>query len=280
MAKKEVPAENVPAVVNNGPTDLMALGDIEGVSERPKSLDPNDLYGTEDIAADELRLPRLAIAQAMSPQATEGNSQFIEGLRPNDMFNDLTGEIYGRGPLTFVPCSRHVRYIEFVPREEGGGIRDMDVPRHDPRTKWGKDEHGDKVPPLATEFVEFVVLLLRPSKAPEPIVLSIKTTNKWNRRAADQLTTFIKTRNAAIYSGLYKVSSGPEKNEHGTFGVYSVRNAGFIPETPAGIALKAYAEKFAKSMEGKEIVVNREQGEEDDSFDTDAMERETSTRGM
>jgi hypothetical protein len=273
---------DVPAAAASDSTDLMALGAITGVAERPKSIDPNDLYGTEGIAADELRLPRLTIAQAMSPQVTEGNSAFIDALRANDMFNDLTGEIYGRGPLTFVACRRDVRIIEFRPREEGGGIIDLDVPRNDKRTRWTKDDvTGEKLPPKATEFLELVVILLRPGKAPEPVVLSIKTTNKWNRKAADQMTTFIKLRNAPIYSGMYTVSSGPEKNDKGTFGVFSVRNAGFIPkETPAGKALYDYAEKFAKSLEGKTIVVERDEAT-DDSFDTEAMEREAAgDRGM
>jgi hypothetical protein len=279
--KAAAPVPAAPAAASDS-TDLMSLGAITGVAERPKSIDPNDLYGTEGIAADELRLPRLTIAQAMSPQVTEGNSAFIDALRANDMFNDLTGEIYGRGPLTFVACRRDVRIIEFRPREEGGGIIDLDEPRNDKRTRWTKNPAtGEKLPPVATEFLELVVLLLRPGKMPEPLVLSIKTTNKWNRKAADQMTTFIKLRNAPIYSGMYTVASGPEKNDKGTFGVFSVRNAGFIPkETPAGKALYDYAEKFAKSLEGKTIVVERDETH-DDSFDTEQFEAEAAgNRGM
>jgi hypothetical protein len=271
------------APVESSPTDLMALGSIQGVAERPKSIDPNDMYGTEGISADELRLPRMLIAQAQSPQMTEGNSAFIEGLKNYDLFNDLTNEIYGRGPITFVACRRDVRIIEFVPREEGGGIVDMEVPRNDPRTKWTKDEDGNKIPPVATEFVECVALLLRPGKMPEPIVISIKTTNKWNRKAADQLTTFIKMRNAPIYSGLYTVASTPEKNDQGQFGVWVIRNGGFIPkDTPAGKALYDHAEKFTKSLEGKNVIINRE-GDDADEFDPETLERESQAaagRGM
>lgn len=257
-------------------TDIGLLGSVTGTLERPKSLDPNDRSGTEGIGADDVRLPRLAIAQGLSPQVTPGDSMFIEGLTMFDMFNDLTNEIYGKGPLTFVPIRRDVRRIEFTPRGEGGGVVDLNVPANDPRLNWtwSSDDHSGKadVPPAATTFVEFVAILLRPGKAPEPIVLSIKSTNKHNRRASDQLTTFIKLRNAPIYAGLYNVDTKvPAKNDKGTFGVPTIKNAGFIPkDTPAGAALYKHCEDFHKALQGKAIVVQREPGEDD--FDGEAMD--------
>jgi hypothetical protein len=214
-------------------------------------------------------LPRLGIAQGLSHQVTPGDGQYIEGLTLFDMFNDLTNEIYGKGPITFVPLRRDVKRMQFKPRAEGGGLLDPDVPPGDPRLGWrrGEGPNGEDLPPQATTFVEFVILLLRPGKAPEPIVLSIAGTNKHNRRASDQLTTFIKLRNAAIYAGLYTVDTKvPAKNDKGTFGVPTIKNAGFIPkDTPAGAALFEFAKQFHESLEGKNIIVDRE-ADVDDSM--------------
>lgn len=254
------------------PTDLALLSSIAAVADRPNSLDPNDRTGTEDIGRDDLRLPRLAIAQGLSNQLIPDDSSYIDGLKLFDLFNDLSGQVYGKGPLTFVPVRRDVRRIEFVPREQGGGILDLDVPPTDARNSWTV-ENGVRTPPRATKFVEFVALLLRPGAAPEPIVISIKDTNKFNRRASEQLTAFIKFRSAPIYAGLYTVAVKSEKNDSGTFGVFVMKNAGWIPkDTPAGAALYAFAEDFAKSLEGKQITVNREPGADD--FDPAAMEAE------
>lgn len=244
-------------------TDLTTLGDIQGTLTRPRELDPNDLAGTEDISAEDVRLPRLAIAQGLSPQMTPGDAQFIEGLAMFDMFNDLTGEVYGKGPLQFVPIRRDVRRIEFIPRAEGGGVIDLNVPANDPRLLWTKSSpeatKNDK-PPAATTFIEFVVLLIRPGKAPEPIVLSIRNTNKWNRKASDSLTTFIKMRNAAIYSGLYVVDTKvPGKNDQGTFGVPTIKNNGYLNlAVPGEKLLFEYAKGFHESLVGKTIVIDRE----------------------
>lgn len=239
---------------------LETLGEMTGTLERPKSLDTNDRTGTENIDVNELRLPRLAIAQGLSTQMIPDDSTFIDGLKLFDMFNDLTSEMLGRGPISFVPLQRVQKFRQFAPRVKGqpggGGVLDLDVPHGDARTLWTKDaETGARIPPLATEFIEFAILLLRSGKAPEPIMLSIKTTNKFNRRAADQLTTMIMLRNAPIYAGLYTVTTKSEKNDQGTFGVFVMKNAGFIPkDTPQGEALYRYAENFAKSLIGRKIV--------------------------
>lgn len=255
-------------------TDLTKFGDIQGVAERPRTLERTHA-GTEDIGADDIRLPRLAIAQGLSPQITPGDQQFIDGLTLFDMFNDLTGEIYGKGPITFVPVRRDIRRIEFRPRSEGGGVLDMNVPFNDPRLEWTV-EGDERKPPRATTFVEFVILLLRSGRAPEPIVLSIKGTNKHNRRASDQLTTFIKLRDSAIYSGLYTVDTKvPAKNDQGTFGVPRIKNAGFIPvDTEAGKALYGFAKNFHDSLEGKEIIIEREEIDENETFNPEEMERQ------
>lgn len=256
----------------NESTDLMKFGDIQGVAERPKSLKHET--GAQDIDTEGIRLPRLSIAQGLSPQITPGDVQQIEGLALFDMFNDITGEIYGKGPITFVPVKAYTgkdaRRIEFRPRSEGGGIIDMDVPPGDPRLDWTVED-GVRKPPRATTFQEYVIILLRSGKAPEPIVLSIKGTNKHNRRASDYLTSTIGFRPGRIFSGMYTVDTKvPVKNDKGTFGVPRIKNAGFVPvDTPAGSALYEFAEKFHDSLEGKTIIVERETLDENeaDTFD-------------
>lgn len=248
MAKKNGSTALTPHVV---PPEGEALA-----TALPSFIDTADRTGTDDITSEDLRLPRLLIAQGLSSQLVPGGSNYIEGLKLFDLFNDLTGEVYGSGPFQFIVVKRDTRRIEF---DENRNIVDLDVPKYDPRTTWTVSNDGKRVPPRATEFVEFVILLLLPDRAtPEPIVLSIKTTNKWNRRAAERLTGFIKLPlhgvNAPIFGKLYTVASKPEKNDQGTFGVYVINQAGFVQDE----RLYLQAKKFRESIEGKTIVVQRE----------------------
>jgi hypothetical protein len=225
---------------------------------RPSWIPEGDTTGTQ-MSAEDIRLPRLAIAQGLSPQLMEGDSSYIPDLKMFDMFNDVLGTVYGKGPLTFVPVRRDVRRIEFKPRAEGGGIIDMDVPPGDPRLKWDGD-----APPTATSFDEFVVYLLHADGSREPIVISIKNTNKWNRRAAKNLNTFIALPHPQlgvlpIYGKKYTVTVSTEKNDKGTFGVYVIKQAGVLTDGDTGCLVMA----FAKSLEGKQIIVEHEPGEDD-----------------
>jgi len=258
---------------------MLQFGEITGVESRPADLDPHDLSGTEDITQDEIRLPRLAIAQGLSKQLVPTEGVFIKGLTIGEMFNDVTGEIYGNGPLTVVPLKRTVTRIEFDPNDKKVPL-DTKVPAGDKRTEWTKDAEGKGVPPRATEYVEYVSLLLKQGKVPEPIMVSIKTTNKYQRAAAKLWTTFVALRGAAIYRGLYtlvsKIEKGMNKDGQETlFGVFIVKNAGFIPsDKPAGRALIEYAKGFHERLQGKTIVVNRETAEDNDGFDPEEIEQQ------
>jgi len=241
----------------------------------------NDTTGTDDIAENEVRLPRLAIAQGLSSQITPDSSDYIKGLSLFELFNDLTGTIYHRGPLKFVPIKRVVRRIEFDPDNRGVPI-DMDVPFNDPRCQWTENEQtGEREAPRATKFTEFVIFLIFDDKKPEPIVLSIKDTNKWNRKAAERLTALIKIR-PPIYSTYFTVESKSEKNDSGTFGVYAIKQLMALDDPEQTDAewerssnIYALAKQFRESLEGKNIVVEREAPKEDDadSFDVDDLEK-------
>lgn len=253
--------------------DLMIMGDITGVAQRPQSIDPKDRRGTENIRVDEIRMPRLCHAQGLSKQMTPGNALYIDTLKMFDMFNDVTREVYGKGPLAFVPLRRDVRHIEWRPMKEGGGIIDANVPEGDPRLEWrlgagGPD--GKDLPPIATTYTEFVAVLLQKNRPPEPIVISIKHTNKESSRAADTLTTLVKLRPGPIFAGIYLIEGAMATNDNGTYGVPIIKDGGWIPkDSPAGAKLYTYAEETAEALAGKEIIVNREPGEDDGpvSFD-------------
>lgn len=273
------------------------------IAERRSFIPEGDTTGTEDIRADEIRLPRIGIAQGLSPQVIPGDSQYIPNLKMFEMFNDLSGDIYGQGPLYFIPLHRAIRWIEFEPRvkgqQGGGGVIDLDVPPNDPRTLWtwstpelkAEGKKAD-VPPRATKFYEFVALLLRPDGIPEMVMLSIKATNKHNERAATRLTSFIKqqamrgAKSAPIYGCQYTVESKGEKFNEGTAGVYVINQAGRLDDPTQddeswkrSSALFAFAKQAAASLAGKTIVVNREPGDDVD-FDPNALEGDATKTDM
>lgn len=122
----------------------------------------------------EFTIPRLSVAQKMSPQVDASSPMYVEGLKVGDFFNTLTGDIYGPGPIRFIPLRvEPPRWMELAPFEQGGGIIDFDVKAGDPRTEW-RTINGERKPPVATMFYDYIVYL---PDTDETVALSCKSTN-------------------------------------------------------------------------------------------------------
>lgn len=81
--------------------------------------------GFEGTQATDLSIPFLAILQSNSPQV-ESNSP--DGSKAGMLFNTVTRELIpGAEGLVFQPCFKEDCYVEWVPRDAGGGL----VGRHD-----------------------------------------------------------------------------------------------------------------------------------------------------
>src|SRR5438128_5866074 len=126
MAKKnETKSTAAPAVLEEStalaPAQSQAIArpswaTSEQVDDAARNMDNNDVT-----------IPRLAIAQALNPQLKRSDPAYIEGLAQLDMFNTVSGENYGTGPLRFTPLVFRKRAIEFIPRAAGGGVVDANV---------------------------------------------------------------------------------------------------------------------------------------------------------
>jgi len=192
--------------------------------------------GTEHLTSDDVHMPRLVLAQAMSPQLNKANPEYIDGLGVGDLFNSVSGLVYGPGPLTFsVLVSHPPRAIEFAPLSDGGGVLDPHVPLTDPRLQWGPNgEH-----PQATKFYDYVLFLY---DSEEVIALSLARSGI---KAAKSLNGLIMMRGSAIYTGVYTVTSVQATSKEGTYMTWKFRNNGTATDEQAGrfhdlhVALKA-----------------------------------------
>jgi hypothetical protein len=209
------------------PGDKLQTTQAGGALTRPSFIPTGSVEGTEVITKDDMQLPRLALAQAMSPQLKDTDPKFIADLRVGHLFNSLTGQNFGKGPVEFVILrADRPRYIEFVPRDEGGGIKDPNVPANDPRTQFGPA--GE--PPIATKFYDFIVLML-PFNESNPMDSVIGISFKGTQlKVARNLNGLIKMKNAPLYSCRYTVTSCDEKNALGEFKNFVVKQAGFIED--------------------------------------------------
>lgn len=252
-----------------GLTKAEAAGPLALADIRPEHLKQNDFRGSEHIKKDDIQLPRIGLTQAMSPQVQELDLKYIKDLKVGDMFNNLTGQNLGRGPLEFcVVRGDAPRGIIFNPLDQGGGIKEMNVPLTDPRMQFGPN--GAK--PEGTKFYDFVVALL-PSF--ELIALSFKSSGL---RTARELNSLIKLRNAPVFAGKYVLTSAMTKNAKGTFAVFQVKNSDIASVVSAkakdgtplagwlGHEAYQHAESLYNGLKDKTLIIQREPGEDDVEF--------------
>jgi len=211
----------------------------------PDYINAQDTAGKENIGQEDISLPRLGLAQALSPEVQKNEANYIEGCGAGDLFNTLTRENYGETVPVVVVRAEVPRWVEFYPRDskEGSGIKDPNVPAGDPRTAWVDDN-----PPVATQFRDYLCLH---GETGEPLGLSLKGTSL---KAAKDLNSFIKLFPGPSFAKVYHVTAVSRKNEKGTFYVYKFQPAeGFTPE-----AIYRSAEQLSRSWANAKVTIEAE----------------------
>lgn len=246
--------------------DEIAKGEQQGMMERPSHIPKSD-EGTTHIGRNDIKLPRLALAQALSPQVIEGNENYMPALKPGNFFNDISGEIYGRGPIQFAIVRGDVpKYIEFAPRDEGGGVVDMNVAAGDPRTQFTKDSSGKTVKPIATKIYDYVLLMfLRDRKPPKVDMVTFSMASS-ALKMAQKLNAMIMAREAAIYAGVYELTTVQKTGAKGTYWTPIIKNAGWLDEQTLHVAQSAH-----EKLKELKLDIVRSAGEDD--FDPDELEK-------
>ena len=78
--------------------------------------------GFEETTSQDMAVPFLRILAQLSPQVNKRDGAYVEGAEAGMMFNTVANKVYdGEKGVTVVPCYYNRRYVEWAPREKGGG---------------------------------------------------------------------------------------------------------------------------------------------------------------
>jgi len=76
--------------------------------------------GMKNISNDERKVPFIRILQSNSPELEEGGARYLPNAKAGMFFNTSSKQCYSK--LIIIPCARDQKYIEYTPREIGGGF--------------------------------------------------------------------------------------------------------------------------------------------------------------
>lgn len=104
--------------------------------------------GFEGTTGADLSVPFLSILQSNSPQVEEN---MVEGAESGMLFNTVTRELAkGDEGIIFLPCHKELAFVEWVPRDKGGGFVGLHDPNGDVVKKAIEDNDGNRIGKLKT----------------------------------------------------------------------------------------------------------------------------------
>lgn len=134
----------------------------------------DNMEGFGDINSSTMAIPFLKLAQDLTPQTKKTKPEYIEGLEVGELFNSVTGEIYGTHLEVIIVKFERV-YIEWLPNRGGFvGYHSPEVAEEmaDDMTfgKWKTREGNDLV-----EYYAYYILI-NGHEIEGPLVMSLTST--------------------------------------------------------------------------------------------------------
>jgi len=145
--------------------------------------------GFDNVDSKSLALPFLKVLGQLSPQVTQGDSNFIPDAKAGMIYNTVTDELYdGHKGITVIPCYYKLEYIEWKDRDKGAVApvnvypSDSDIMTKTTRGDDGKDrlQNGNYIEETASHYV----MVVEPDKTSTALITMKSTqrkkSKKWN----------------------------------------------------------------------------------------------------
>ncbi len=217
--------------------------------------------GLQNIGADQMQIPFIRILQALSPQLNKDKPEYIKGASQGDIFNTVTGEIYPEDTgITVIPVAFEMKYLEFVPRSQGGGLVG-EIPASSPDLDNTQRDGPSEVLPSGNELVrchQNLVMVYNPeTEGCSPAVLDMKKTQikvskKWN---AQRTNIEVMGKNGSftlpIYGTAWNITTVSESNDQGTWYNFRIARETEVSNSLAACMMKA--KEMADSFQKGEI---------------------------
>ena len=211
------------------------------------------------FSADEMQIPFVRLLQALSPQLNKKKAEYIDGASSGDAFNNVTGQYWdGEQGLTVIPCYQTTKYLEFTPREMGGGFRG-EINPNNPVLQQTTRSGSKEILPNGNELVksdQHFCLIVDEDGGFQPAVIDMKSTQlkvsrRWKTQIAMQKVTLPDGRKVTppVFATMWKLRSVEESNDQGSWSNWAVEKVGLVEDR----SLYQEARTFRKSIEAGEV---------------------------
>jgi|TARA_R110000737_G_scaffold215941_1_gene232436 hypothetical protein len=219
--------------------------------------------GLEETTTEDFAIPFIRVLQPMSPQLQKQHGSYVAGASAGDLFNTVTGEAYdGEKGISIVPCAYSKKYIEWIPREKGGGLvnagHDISILSsctRNPNDRRYYTAEGNEI----VETAQFFVLVVKDGTAQQAVLAFTSTqlgvSRKWLtmlRMARVQNSKGVSVE-APMFAYTYKLSSTTQSNDKGSWNAYTISQEG-----PTQMPTAMMAKEFMSAARTGEVEVKQE----------------------
>ena len=194
-------------------------------------------FGNLDLSRD-IAIPYINILQSNSPQLNPSKAEYVEGAKVGQFYNTVTQLVSDH--IDVVPVLYQLRYVEWKPREQGGGF----VEAHDAdsgilsQTKRDQATFKDVLPNgnyIATTAYHYVLTVDQDGTYSQAVIsmtsTQLKKSRRWNSL---MLTQKVKGPSGMFtpptYSMIYRLTTVSESNDRGSWFGYQVEKVGQVED--------------------------------------------------
>tara|TARA_Y100001938_G_scaffold74910_1_gene103847 strand:- start:3111 stop:3887 length:777 start_codon:yes stop_codon:yes gene_type:complete len=196
--------------------------------------------GFDNVDSKSLALPFLKVLGQLSPQVTQGDSNFIPDAKAGMIYNTVTDELYdGHKGITVIPCYYKLEYIEWKDRDKGAVApvnvysSDSDIMTKTTRGDDGKDrlENGNYIEETASHYV----MVVEPNKTSTALITMKSTQRKKSKKWNSMMMSLRQQRKngkgffkPAPFTQKYLLATVLEKNNMGSWFGWEISHVGQV----------------------------------------------------
>jgi len=226
--------------------------------------------GFEQMGTKDLALPFLKVLGQLSPQVTQGDSNFIPKARAGMIYNSVTQALYdGTTGIEVIPCFYKLEYLEWPDRKEGVSApvntypADSDILQQTTRDEQNLDRlpNGNYIQETASHFV----VRVENGQPRETALISMKATQRKKSKMWNSMMKGLKKERTegksfytpAMFTQRYLLTTVLEKNAKGSWYGWKIGHVGPVQNQ---ITLDGATAFYDHCLKGDVKVKHEEEG--------------------
>jgi hypothetical protein len=249
--------------------DLAINEELEAKLERMAQEDAGQ--GVSNRSEDKF-YPLMTVLQPLSPQVDENHQAYVNGAKAGAIWlrNFETPIVKGTEGIVVQPIMMYEEFVEWVPRERGGGMVSRSFKRHANARCVDKATNRWKIGENELRETRMWVVIVWVDNAPVPFIIPCQGTQntfarQWNTIIGQQFNA-----NGTVtpaWGNLWRLTTKQRTNSKGTWYVFTFEHEQKVRDTPtymAGRQLHAVVKEAVEQGRALSEVAEQEEGTTDE----------------